>query len=56
MMEENVYCRYVGESTARGRHIWEVVLTLNHVGRWGGEGSEGNQVQQPGGQRYRRGS
>lgn len=36
----------LGEST--------VVMTLNHVGRRGGEGREGNQVQLPGGQRYKR--
>jgi len=53
MLEEKVYRGYVGERGQRQTHLGESreVLTLNHEGREGGEGS---QVQQSGGQRHKK--
>jgi hypothetical protein len=49
MVEEKAYYRYVGENGQRQGHLREsrVVLILNLVGRGGGGGRAGNQVQQP---------
>lgn len=46
IVKEEVYYRYIRES--------RVVMTPNHEGRGGGRGREGNQVQWPGGQGYKR--
>ena len=40
MVEEEAYCRFVGEHGQRQRHLGmsRVFMTLNHVERRGGEG------------------
>jgi hypothetical protein len=53
MVEEKIYCRDVGEQSHRQTHlrVHIVVMTLSPVRRGR---VRGNQVQQPGGQRYKR--
>ena len=57
MVEEEAYCRFVGEHGQRQRHLGmsRVFMTLNHVERRGGEGREGDLLHQPRGQMYKRG-
>lgn len=58
MVEEKDYYRYVGDRSQRQTHLGEPRVVVTWV-MGGGEGKrkgkEGNQVQQPGGQRYQRG-
>jgi hypothetical protein len=46
MVEEKVYYRYVGEHSQRQGHLGESRgdMSLNHVGRWGGEEKKENHV------------
>lgn len=57
MVEEEDYCRYVGDHRQRQTHLEEtrVDMTLNYMRRLGRERGEKNQIQQPGGQRYKKG-
>lgn len=43
MVKKKVYYRYVGEHSYRPTHLGEysIVVTLNHVGTWGGKRREG---------------
>lgn len=57
MVEEEVYYRYVNEHSQRQTQLGEsrVVMTISHVEKREREREEGNQEQEPGSQRYRRG-
>lgn len=56
MVEEKVYYVDVGKHSQRQTLLGEprVVSTLSLVGIGGGEKREGNQVLQPGGQKYKK--
>lgn len=54
LREENIYCKFVGESRARV-DMTRLSQVMRGKKEETGEGTKENQMQQPGDQRYKRG-